>query len=186
MNNFKLQSARIILQNSGIIAYPTEGVYGLGCDPDCESAVMRILSLKQRKWQQGLILIAADIRQLQPYLAPLDATILQPVLDSWAQQQVITWLLPAHTKTPKWLTGKSNKLAVRITQHPLARELCQVWGKPLVSTSANRSGYRAAQNSLQVRLRLGRQLDYVVVGEVGTLNKPSQIRDAITRQILRA
>jgi L-threonylcarbamoyladenylate synthase len=186
MTNLKLHKARIILQNSGVIAYPTEGVYGLGCDPDCEPAVMKILTLKQRKWQQGLILIAADIRQLQPYLAPLNAEILQPVLESWAQQQVITWLLPARVGTPKWLTGESHKLAVRVTHHPLARELCQVWGKPLVSTSANRSGCAPARNNLQVRLQLGRELDYIISGEVGTLNKPSQIRDAITQQIFRA
>ncbi len=182
---WQYQRAKQILKQSGVIAYPTEAVYGLGCDPDCELAVHKILTLKQRHWSKGLILIAADFAQLKPYILPLHSTLEQNILDTWQQKQVITWLLPAHPKTPKWLTGTSDKIAVRVTHHPIAAKLCHIYGKPLVSTSANLNGKTPAKTAFKVRKMFKQQLDYIVTGEVGQRQKPSEIRDALTQQILR-
>ncbi|WP_353571446.1 Sua5/YciO/YrdC/YwlC family protein [Candidatus Albibeggiatoa sp. nov. BB20] len=185
MSYWQYQHAKYILKQAGIIAYPTEAVYGLGCDPDCESAVNKILTLKQRHWSKGLILIAYDFSQLERYVLPLNSVLEQQVLTTWEQKKVVTWLLPAHPKTPKWLTGRSDKIAVRVTHHPIAAQLCKTWRKPLVSTSANRSGQAPAKTSLRVRQVFQQQLDYVVAGELGTQDKPSEIRDALTQEVLR-
>jgi len=182
---WQYQRATYILKQAGVIAYPTEAVYGLGCDPDCASAVHKILTLKQRHWSKGLILIAADFSQLEPYILPLSSSLEQHILSTWEQKQVVTWLLPANPKTPKYLTGQSDKMAVRVIHHPIAAQLCTTWGKPLVSTSANPSGQAPAKTGFKVRLMFKQNLDYVLVGEVGTQDKPSEIRDALTQTILR-
>jgi L-threonylcarbamoyladenylate synthase len=183
---WQYQHAKYILKQAGIIAYPTEAVYGLGCDPDCESAVAKILALKQRHWSKGLILIASDFNQLEPYILPLSSNLEQQILSAWEQKQVVTWLVPASPKTPKWLTGRSDKIAVRVTHHPIAAKLCAIWEKPLVSTSANLSGQAPAKTGFKVRQMFKQELDYVLVGAVGTQNKPSEIRDALTQTILRS
>lgn len=182
---WQYQRAKLALKQAGVIAYPTEAVYGLGCDPDNQVAVQKVLTLKQRHWSKGLILIAAEFKQLTPYILPLDKKQEQKILQTWAQKQVITWLLPAHPNTPKWLTGQSDKIAVRVTHHPIAAQLCHIYGKPLVSTSANPSGRTPAKNSLQVRHLFKQQLDYIVVGAVGKQVKPSEIRDVVTQQVIR-
>jgi L-threonylcarbamoyladenylate synthase len=183
---WQYQHAKQVLKQAGVIAYPTEAVYGLGCDPDCESAVHKILLLKQRHWSKGLILIAADFSQLEPYILPLNSIQQQQVLATWEQQQVITWLLPANPNTPKYLTGRSDKIAVRVTHHPIAAQLCKTWGKALVSTSANHSGQAPAKTGFKVRQMFKQQLDYVVMGDVGTQDRPSEIRDVLTQKILRS
>lgn len=186
MSHLQYQRAKYVLKQAGVIAYPTEAVYGLGCDPDSQIAVQKILTLKQRHWSKGLILIASDFSQLEPYILPLDVEIEQQVLTTWAQKQVVTWLLPANPKTPKWLRGQSDKIAVRVTHHPIAAKLCETYGKPLVSTSANPSGQAPAKTGFRVRQMFKQKLDYVVVGDVGKQDKPSEIRDALTQQVLRS
>ena len=184
MNIWHLKQAVRSLKRGGIIAYPTEAVYGLGCDPWNQSAVMRLLALKQRAWQKGLILIAADYAQLAPFLQPLTPTLENKVFATWPG--AVTWLLPAQANVPPWLRGQSSQLAVRVTAHPLAAALCQQWGGALISTSANLSGRPAARNTLQVRRIFAQQLDYIVPGAVGGLCRPSEIRDALTDTLLRA
>lgn len=185
MSYWQYQRAKAVLKQAGVIAYPTEAVYGLGCNPNSEAAVQKILTLKQRHWSKGLILIASDFSQLEPYVLPLPSDIEQQILATWQQKQVVTWLLPANPKTPKWLRGQSDKIAVRVTHHPIAATLCETYGKPLVSTSANPSGQAPAKTGLKVRQMFKQQLDYVVVGDVGKQEKPSEIRDALTQQVLR-
>lgn len=184
MSTWLVQQSVRCLAQGGVIAYPTEAVYGLGCDPDNQKAVERLLAIKQRPWQKGLILIAASWTSVSPYLLPLSSEIKQQITRQ--QQRPTTWLLPAHPNTPKWLTGESDLLAVRVTSHPLARQLCDLWGKPLVSTSANRAGKPALSTALQVRLQLGLQLDNLLVGTVGSQSRPSEIRNALTGKIIRA
>ena len=108
------------LEKGGIIAYPTEAVYGLGCDPLNTDAVERLLQLKQRNWRKGLILIASDFSQLQPYLRPLSPEIEKTVFSAWQTNTAVTWLLPAQPDVPLQLRGLSDKLAVRVTRHPLS------------------------------------------------------------------
>lgn len=180
---WQLRKAAHVLHAGGVVAYPTEAVFGLGCDPNNPHAVRRLLDLKQRDWHKGLILIAADIRQLEPYLLPLNEKLHAQVMATWPGP--VTWLLPARPETPKWLRGRFDSLAVRVTAHPLAADLCRAFGGPIVSTSANRAGQQPARSPLQVQLRLGAGVDAIVHGPLGGRLQPSEIRDAASGQVIR-
>ncbi len=179
-----MRHAARVLARGGILAYPTEAVFGLGCDPDDAWAVQRLLALKQRPVEKGLILIASDFAQLAPYVQPLPEPRMTEILAEWPGPA--TWLLPAAPDTPYWLTGNHDTLAVRVTAHPLARALCQVWGKPLVSTSANPAGAPPARNPLQVRRYFGDRLELVLSGALGASRRPTSIRDGRSGRLLRA
>ncbi|MBE9561431.1 MAG: Sua5/YciO/YrdC/YwlC family protein, partial [Proteobacteria bacterium] len=153
------------LRQGKIIAYPTEAVYGFGCDPDNETALKNLVKLKQRSWKKGLILIASDYKQLAPFLQPLTSELEDKVFASWPG--AITWLLPAKIGLSHYLRGNSDKLAVRVTSHPQTIVLCQKWGKALVSTSANLSETTAANTALQVEQEFGNKVDYILPGQVG-------------------
>jgi L-threonylcarbamoyladenylate synthase len=168
----------------GIIAYPTETVYGLGCDPFNGPAVLRLLDLKQRRIDQGVILIASEFAQLEPLLLPLSAAVRKRVTGNYPRP--VTWVLPCPADIPVWLRGVHTSLAVRITRHPIARALCVCWGGPLVSTSANLHGGRPATTPHQVRRAFCGQLDYLLHGPVGANGRPSEIRDGLSGRILRA
>ena len=172
------------LGESGVIAYPTETVFGLGCDPFNPVAVLRLLALKQRNIEQGLILIASDFAQLEPLLMPLSAAVRNRILETWPGP--VTWTLPCLPEIPAWLRGSHRSLAVRLTSHPLARALCASWNGPLVSTSANRHGKPPATSALGVRMAFGDELDYILHGKVAGAGKPSEIRDGITGRVLRS
>jgi L-threonylcarbamoyladenylate synthase len=169
------------LQQGGVIAYPTEAVFGLGCDPLNETAVMRLLSLKQRPIDKGLILIAADLSQVADLLLPLS---LQQQKHTQASET--TWIFPAKRTAPKWITGRFNSIAVRITQHPPIKQLCQLVGFALVSTSANLSGQAPAKSAKEVLLQFNDRLDGVLDQEVGMLLKPTEIRDSLSGQVVRS
>jgi L-threonylcarbamoyladenylate synthase len=180
----KLRLAARCIEASGILAYPTEAVYGLGCDPWSRDAVQRLLAIKGRPQHKGLILIASSPEQLEPFVEPLDEVRMRAVLATWPGP--VTWLLPARAGTPSWLTGRHPTLAVRVTAHPLAAVLCEAAGSALVSTSANLSNRPPARSSLQVRRSLGAQLDLILVGECGNSVRPSTIRDGRTGALIRA
>jgi L-threonylcarbamoyladenylate synthase len=184
MSPFHLRAARRILQAGGIVAYPTEAVYGLGCDPLNREAVMRLLALKQRPWQKGLILIASQRQQLEPYLQAVDREIEAKLAQTWPGP--VTWLLPARPGVPYWLRGVHDTLAVRVTAHPLAAALCDTLGGPIVSTSANLAGHEPARSPLQVRRGLADRVDYILHGPLGELKQPTEIRDAGTGRVIRA
>jgi len=171
------------IARGGLVAYPTEAVYGLGCDPRDRDAVGRLLALKARPEAKGLILIAAQWGQLEPYVRPLGPERMAIIHASWPGP--VTWLLPARCDTPRWLTGEHQTLAVRVTAHPLAAALCARWGGPLVSTSANRAGRPPARSALAARLALGDGVDYILAGPCGGSPRPSSIRDGATGAVLR-
>ncbi len=171
------------LEAGGVIAYPTEAVYGLGCDPLNARAVLRLLELKQRPMEAGLILIAADISQIEPFLEPLSPALRRSVCATWPGP--ITWLLPARPETPEWLRGRHQTLAVRVTAHPGCAALCRAFGGALVSTSANPRGALPARNKLQIHRYFNDSIDYLVPGPLGQSLRPSEIRDARTGDILR-
>ncbi len=183
MTDSRLREAARRLRLGQVIAYPTEAVYGLGCDPLNAAAVQRILAIKRRSLNKGLIVIAASLEQLERFLDPLDATALACLQATWPGP--VTWLAPAR-RTPVWLRGAHNSLAVRVTAHPLAAALCRAWGGPLVSTSANSGGHPPARSALAVRRRLGTQVDYILAGPVGGAARPSEIRDLSSGRIVRA
>ena len=164
-----------ILKKEEVIAYPTEAVFGVGCDPDSEVAVNRLLALKQRPVEKGLILIAANYAQLKPYI---DDSMLTPaqretIFSAWPGP--VTFVFPAQPTTPRWLTGRFDSLAVRVTDHPLVVELCQAFGKPLVST---------CRTTEEVLAQFGSDFP-VAVGETGGRLNPSEIRDALTGERFR-
>ncbi len=178
-----VKSAVRCLTAGGIIAYPTEAIYGLGCDPLNESAIKRLLILKRRSWKKGLILVGAEMAQFEPFLQPLSPELRARVLATWPGP--VTWLLPARTEVSQLLRGTSSQLAVRVTAHPLVNLLCHQWGNVLVSTSANLAGRPAAKTTLQVRRIFGNSVDYIVPGRVGERSRPSEIRDGLTNQLIR-
>jgi L-threonylcarbamoyladenylate synthase len=184
MSPWRLREVVRRLRAGGVVAYPTEAVYGLGCDPDNEQAVRRLLALKQRPLHKGLILIAADFGQLTPYLDRLPADRLSQVLATWPGPA--TWLLPAAKSTPTWLTGGRDSLAVRVTAHPPARALCLAWGAALVSTSANPTGRPPARSALQVRRYFGSRVDAVLAAPLGGKARPTPIRDSRSGALVRA
>ncbi|WP_223264594.1 L-threonylcarbamoyladenylate synthase [Sulfuriferula plumbiphila] len=170
------------LKSGGVIAYPTESCYGLGCDPMNPHAVQRILQLKGRPQSKGLILIAARVEQLKRYV---DAEALQAAGDSGYWPGPVTLLLPATRHCPPWLTGRHDKLAVRVTAHPAAALLCEHLGTALVSTSANRAGGRSLKNARDCYRMFGGQTR-VIPGKTGTARRPSTIIDFATGDILRS
>lgn len=161
------------LKHGGLIAYPTESCYGIGCDPNNRNAVLRILKLKQRPQRKGLILIASHYRQVAPYLLPLTANEQTKLQDDGAQ--AITYLMPTRPSAPRWLRGVHDTLAVRFTAHPFARQLCRSAGSALVSTSANRSGMRPAKTYVECQRLFGKKV-WVMRGRVGKRKQPSTIR----------
>ncbi|MDT8311084.1 MAG: Sua5/YciO/YrdC/YwlC family protein [Methylophaga sp.] len=181
-SQFKLRQALLTLEAGGTIAYPTEAIYGVGCDPEDDDALLEILWLKQRPPEKGLILIAADFNQLQDYIEPLSADVLKKMLNSWPGPN--TWLVPVKPDVSPLVTGGRDTIAVRVTDHPIAAELCRQFGGPLVSTSANLTGLKPAKNAYQVRWQLP-EVDYVMTGPCGGLKQPSNIRDALTDEVLR-
>ncbi len=178
-----LRQACRCLRAGGLLAYPTETVYGLGCDPCDPLAVARLLALKGRPMEKGLILIAADLDQLAPWVT-LDEALAARLTEP--RPRPASWVVPATPAAPPWITGGRDTLAVRLTGHPLARALCRAFGAPLVSTSANRAGHPPARSALQVQLRLGDGIDYLLHGRAGPHRRPSEIIDARSGRRLRA
>ncbi|KNC89574.1 L-threonylcarbamoyladenylate synthase type 1 TsaC [Trabulsiella odontotermitis] len=188
MNNYlpsdTVTKAVAVLNNENVIAYPTEAVFGVGCDPDSETAVMKLLDLKQRPVEKGLILIAADFEQLKPYIDDSRLTDEQRDVVFACWPGPVTFVFPARATTPRWLTGRFDSLAVRVTDHPLVIELCRAYGKPLVSTSANLTGLPPCRTTEEVRAQFGDDFP-VVDGLTGGRLNPSEIRDALTSELFR-
>ena len=183
----KLKSAiKKTLCEGGIIAYPTESIWGLGADPHNETAVMRILKIKKRDVKKGLILIAANFAQIKPFIKTLPKNKLAKILKTWPGPT--TWVLPASKNAPKWITGAHDSIAVRITSHKIAKEICKIYGKAIVSTSANISNQKPAHTKAEVLKALKQfktNIDLIIPGKTGGFKKPSQIISAKTGEIIR-
>ncbi|NNM81199.1 MAG: L-threonylcarbamoyladenylate synthase [Burkholderiales bacterium] len=171
---------RAHLKAGGVLAYPTESCYGLGCDPMNRRAVERILSIKGRPRHKGLILIGASLRQLTPFIAEIpDASRLEKY---WPGP--FTLLFRPSRRTPKWLTGRHDRIALRLTAHPESARLCRSAGSALVSTSANRSGMKPVKSYRECIARFGRKV-LVIPGRIGKRKNPSTILDFESGRIFR-
>ncbi|WP_116368467.1 L-threonylcarbamoyladenylate synthase [Parahaliea mediterranea] len=179
----RLQEAVRTLAAGGVVACPTEAVWGLSCDPDNLDAVERLLALKQRPMDKGVILVAASTDQVAALLEGLTEAQHSKLALSWPGPT--TWLIPHRGLVPAWIHGGRESVAVRVTAHPGMAALCRAWGGPLVSTSANRSGCQAPRSAFQVQRYFGAELDALVPGAVGGAARPSVIRDLLTDQIIR-
>jgi L-threonylcarbamoyladenylate synthase len=181
---FKIQLAAQIVHAGGVIAYPTEAVWGLGCNPFNEAAVRRLLELKNRPVGKGLILIADSIDVFEPLLEGITTAQRNKLVVSWPGPN--TWLVPHGNLLPSWIVGEFSTVAIRVSAHPVARDLCHAVGGPIVSTSANPSGKAPALTSLSVRRYFGADLDGTLDGAIGSAKNPSTIRNLITDQVIRS
>ncbi len=172
--------------SGGIIAYPTEAVFGLGCDPDNEKALIKLLSIKSRSASKGLILLSANYQQLLPYIDDglIPAEKKATMLTSWPNG--VTYVVPANKNISKYLTGKFSTIAVRITSQPDVVALCQLTNKPIVSTSANISGDISASSWQTIDPTLADKVDYLIKGQTLGLTKASKIIDIMSGTIFRS
>ncbi len=168
----------------GVIAYPTEGVFGLGCMPENRAAVERVLAIKRRSWRKGLLLIGSELAQLERFVVLPSEPRRSELVASWPGP--VTWVLPATPNAPRWISGGRDSVAVRLTDHPVARDLCAAVGHALVSTSANVSRRPPLRDLRVLRRELGREVDYVLGGALGGLAKPTVIKDGRTGKVLRS
>ncbi len=182
LNNWHIRLAAHAVKSGGVIAYPTEAVFGLGCSPWNEFAVQKLLCLKGRPPEKGLIVVAACVEQLHSLVNCNEISDMQTILETWPGP--VTWVLPTHIDTPSSLSGAHTGLAVRVSAHPLVRELCKITG-PLVSTSANLTNTKPARTTTAVRNYFGNGLDYILPGKLGNETAPSEIRQGDTGAILR-
>ena len=182
-SHWQVQKVAQLVHAGGVIAYPTEAVWGLGCDPWNPVAVERLLALKSRDAAKGLILVAASIEQFDFILEDLPERWLDRLASTWPGPH--TWLVPHQQRVPAWICGEHASVALRVSDHPLVRELCVACG-PLVSTSANPAGRPAARSRLRVQQYFADQLDGVLNAELGGRKNPSTIRDLATAEIVRS
>lgn len=181
--HLRIRQAAVIVERGGVIAYPTESVWGLGCDPNNQQAVARLLALKSRPVEKGLILVAATHEQFAPLLQGLPDKAINQLNAAWPGP--VTFLVPHNNLVPSWITGRHTKVALRVSNHPVVRGLCLALGRPLVSTSANPSGKPAATNPISVARYFYGSVDMITPGSTQALSKPTEIRDLLTGEILR-
>jgi L-threonylcarbamoyladenylate synthase len=180
---WKSRIAGHILRRGGIIAYPTEAVWGLGCLPENRKAVDRILSLKRRPAHKGLILVAASMDQLSDYLEGLTENERKLLSDSWPGP--VSWLIPDNGHAPVWVKGLNDTLAVRVSDHPIVKSICNEVQSAIISTSANLAGRAPITSALRVRSLFGDSVDYIHPGELGKSRKPTEIRHLQLGHIVR-
>jgi len=187
MPNIDLSNALKVLNTQGVISYPTEAVFGLGCDPDSPIAIEKVLQLKKRPASKGLILIAANIEQLQNYadFSLLNNEQRDVIEKTWPGP--FTWIIPAQKSLSKLVSGDFESVAVRVSDHPIVQQLCCQFGKPIISTSANLSGLEPCTTSQQVAEMFAKQplLETIIDAPVSGLANPSQIHDALSGKRLR-
>jgi L-threonylcarbamoyladenylate synthase len=176
-------SAVLHLQAGEVIAYPTEAVYGLGCDPRNEFAVRNILTLKGRPESAGFVLIASDMDQIKPWIADTPPEQLELAMKTWPGP--VTWLFPRANHVPDFVAGHHKTVAVRITAHPASRALCKAFGSALISSSANHSSAPPARSQKEVDDYFCGQIAGTLEGALGKGDKPSEIRDLETGAIVR-
>lgn len=179
-----LAKVRAHIKNGGLIAYPTESCYGIGCDPFNRIAIDRVIQIKGRKRSKGLIVIAGSQKQLKDLLSKeaLSDSINDKFDDYWPGPYSL--ILPVSNKVPNNLTGKHAKIAVRVTRHKLVQQLSQHLNLPLVSTSANRSGFKSIRTYRECKRQFGKKL-MVLPGITNFSKKPSTIIDWETKKVLR-
>ncbi len=171
------------LKAGRVIAYPTEAVYGLGCDPFNENAVRELLRLKGRHESAGLVLIASSFAQLLPWISVPDPSLVDRAMQTWPGP--VTWLFPRAAGVPDYVAGSHTTVAVRITDHPPSRTLCKAFGTALISTSANHTSSRPARSAAEVENYFGHDLGGVLEGSLGGAENPSEIRDLVSGNVIR-
>lgn len=177
-----IQKVKSHVAKGGIIAYPTESCYGFGCNPFNYKAIDKVIKLKGRSKSKGLIVIAGNKRELDNLILPLSQDDYKEIANYWPGP--FSLVLPVKPKVPANLTGRHKKVAVRVTKHKLVAKLCNSLKMPLVSTSANSSGFRAIKNYRECLRKFGSQV-MVLPGLTNFAKRPSTIIDWETKKHLR-
>ncbi len=198
------------LQQGKLLAYPTESVWGLGCDAMNEQAVTQVLQLKKRPIKKGMIVLTDSIQRIEPLLSNLDKQQRCEISNSWnidssalgtdttskqlIRKQATTWLLPIPKgiHIPQWITGEHDNIAVRVINHPLIQHLCKNLisdDNPfgfLISSSCNPSDFSPAKTLSQAQAYF-QEHHHVGYLKASTLDYklPSQIKDIRTLEIVR-
>lgn len=184
MTELNIQLACEALKQGNIIAYPTEAVWGLGCDPFNETAVNKVLRLKDRSINKGLILIAGSVDQFEPLLSGLSIEHRSKLDASWPGH--ITWLVPDPGQLiPQWIKGSHQSVAIRVSAHPVVQELCSTFAGPLVSTSANVAGEEEIRSRVILKDQFADNIACIVDGEIGQAAKPSEMRELYSGNVIR-
>lgn len=178
-----VQEATALLRQGGVIAYPTEAVWGLGCDPFNSRALQRLLLLKERDPSKGVILIAASLEQFKPWLTDITPAQQARLEQSWPGPR--TWLVNDNGYTPELIRGKYSQVALRVSNHPWVVALCEAFEGPLVSTSANTSGQQPLLTYTEIERAFGGDVDMILNGALGGLERPTPIADLATGEVLR-
>jgi L-threonylcarbamoyladenylate synthase len=179
-----LNKYAVNIKKGAVFAYPTDTIWGLGCHPESQQAVSRILSVKKRPFDKGMILLSNCIDYCQHFI---DQDYFQNHFSeiSIAEKSPTTWLLPASPCCPKWLTGNNKTVAVRLTDLSHIQILCDRLGLPLISTSANISGRKPALNSLQIQRQFANSVDFIIAGITSGSQHASRIIDKRSGEIIR-
>ena len=180
----QISIAARMIRAGGVVAYPTEAVWGLGCDPWNPRAVDCLLQIKERPLHKGVILLASSFEQAEPLLKHLSDKQIALLQSTWPGP--VTWLIPNNRQVPDWICGQHPAFALRVTDHPMAAALAKAAGKPIVSTSCNPNTKSPARNIQQVRKYFANELDMILPGPLGGNQNPSEIRDLLTGKIVRA
>lgn len=178
------QEAADRLRDGQVIAYPTEAVYGLGCDPLNEAAVLKIFSMKSRPVSAGLILIGASYSQFEDWISPRAQEFVDKAMATWPGP--VTWLFPKSAHVPAFISGKHDSIAIRVTAHAPCIALCEAFGGPVVSTSANPRSAPPARSRGETEDYFGARIGGILAGPLGGRDQPSEIRDLVTGLKIRS
>lgn len=182
----EISQETLALQSGELIVYPTEAVWGIGCDPTNETAIQKLLKAKQRPLEKGVIIIASEYQQIKPFIKEDDISTEQKekIMASWPGPY--TWLLPASEQVSAMLTGGSELIAVRVTTHPTVRRICNEFNGPIISTSANKTGQPTPEQLLEIKTIFAEQVKVYVDEPLGGNSKPSKIINGLTGQVIRS
>lgn len=178
-----IEQAVLAIKHGGAVVYPTEGVFGLGCDYRNEQSVLKVLKLKQRDVSKGLVLVASHLQQILPLIQPDNRSDLARALKTWPGHH--TWVFPKTQLTPSWISGDFETVAVRVSKHPTIKQLCDQLNTPLVSTSANFSNHPTPTNIKALVNLWGDSVDYYLDLPLGGIHQPSSIQLANSGSIIR-
>ena len=182
-SDLSIQKAILTLTNDGVIAYPTEAMFGLGCNIYSDKAVTKILDMKQRSYEKGLIIVGSCWDQVKDLTNSIPEKNYDPIFKSWPGHN--TWVFPASINVPRKITGKHKTIAIRISNHPIVKLLCEEFRGPIVSTSANTQGKKPALTATEVKDIFKEKVDYIVQGKIGDKTKASTITSAVSLEKLR-
>jgi L-threonylcarbamoyladenylate synthase len=190
MQGKDIQTAANYLAKGGVVAYATEAVFGLGCDPHNASAIQKILTIKNRPRHKGVILISGCIEHFEPLLQSLPEEKVKQMSASWfnAEEIAQTWVLPdPHNLYSSWVKGDHTKVAIRVSKHPQVKALSKIFGGPIVSTSANPAKMPAIRKVgflQQWQKKAG--YDYLLVGETLGFKQASRISEILEGNQIRS